>query len=197
MAKEGGACLKIRITPGAVLLLSVMALSRNELFFATLLCVAVHECGHLFAAHVLDVRIRTLELDIGGAQLITAGLFPSYRAEWLVAAAGPAASFLLALVFLPVSGDFARSTLQTSISLALFNLLPVRGFDGGRMLHAASAPLLGEGVATRMCAIATYLVLLFLFSLASCLLLRHGENLTLLVLCASLFAKLFLFAKGV
>ncbi len=188
--------MKIRITPGAVLLLSVMAISRNALFFATLLCVAVHECGHLIAAHALGVRIRTLELDIGGAQLITAGLFPSYRAEWLVAAAGPAASFLLALFLFPVSGAFAHTALQTSVSLALFNLLPVRGFDGGRMLFSASAPLVGEGAATRMTSITTYLVLLLLFSLASCLLLRHGENLTLVVLCASLFAKLFLFAKG-
>ena len=173
-----------------------MALSRNALFFATLLCVAVHECGHLLAARSLHVRIRTLELDIGGAQLITAGLFPSYRAEWLVAAAGPAASFLLALFLFPVAGEFAKSSVQTSISLALFNLLPIRGFDGGRMLFAASAPLVGETVATHATSVATYLALLFLFALASCLLLRHGENLTLLVLCTSLFAKLFLFAKG-
>ena len=188
--------MKIRITPGAILLLSVMALSRNTLFFATLLCVAVHECGHLLAAHLLRVRIRVLELDIGGAQLVTAGLFPSYRAEWLVAAAGPAASFLLALVLFPVAGEFATVSARTSISLALFNLLPIRGFDGGRMLFAAGAPLVGESAATHASSVATYLALLLLFSLASCLLLRHGESLTLVVLCASLFAKLFLFAKG-
>ncbi len=141
------------------------------------------------------MRIRALELDIGGAQIKTAGVFPSYRTEWLVAAAGPASSLLLALVLAPVPTPFAHSATLTSLSLALFNLLPIEGFDGGRMLFATGAPLFGETAATRTLYVTTYLVLLFLFSVASCLLLRYGRNATLIALSASLFTKLFLLAE--
>ena len=187
--------MQLHITPGAVLFFFALALTGASSFLSVALCVAVHECAHLITAKLQRVRVRTLELDIGGAQIKTAGVFPSYRAEWLVAAAGPAASLLLALALAPVPTPFAYNTTRTSLSLALFNLLPVEGFDGGRMLYATSAPLLGETIATRSVYVTTYLVLLFLFSVASCLLLRYGRNATLIALSASLFTKLFLLAE--
>ncbi len=188
--------MKIRITPGAVLLLAVMAVSGGSLFPATVLCVAVHECGHLLAACLLDVRLRLLELDIPGARLVTEGLIPSYRAEWLMAAAGPAASLLLALFALPHRTPFFTAVYATTLSLALFNLLPIKHFDGGRMLSSAIAPLAGEAIADRLLAATSYVCLLLLFSLASCLLLRYGETMTLAVLSASLFTRLFLCEKA-
>ena len=187
--------MQIRITPGAVVFFFALAITGASSFLSTALCVAIHECAHLAAAKALHVRIRALELDIGGAQIKTLGLFPSYKAEWLVAAAGPAASLLLAVVFAPVCSPFAQNTMRTSLSFALFNLLPLEGFDGGRMLFATGAPLLGETVATRILYATTYLVLLFLFSVASCLLLRYGRNAALIALSASLFTKLFLLAE--
>ncbi len=187
--------MQIRITPGAIIFFFAMALTGAKSFLATALCVLVHECAHLAAAKVLHVRIRALELDIGGAQIKTAGLFPSYRTEWLVAAAGPASSLLLAIFLSPVPSDFAQNALLTSLSLALFNLLPIEGFDGGRMLYATGAPLFGEVATRRTLYVTTYLALLFLFSVASCLLLRYGRNATLIALSASLFTKLFLLTE--
>ena len=188
--------MKIRATPGAALLLLVMAFSDLTMLFATLFCVLVHECGHLLAARLLRVRFRLLELDVAGARLVTAGLIPSYRTEWLVAAAGPLCSLLLVLVLLPHSGRFAALALTTTLSLALFNLLPIEGFDGGRMLAAPLAHLWGENAARSAVRISSYLALLLLFSLSACLLLRYGENVMLAVLSASLFIRLFLAQQG-
>jgi Zn-dependent protease len=187
--------LQIRITPGALLFFIALAITGASSFLSTALCVAVHECAHLATAKLMRVRVRTLELDIGGAQIKTAGLFPSYRAEWLIAAAGPAASLLLALLLAPVPSVFAKTAMLTSLSFALFNLLPIEGFDGGRILFATSATLFSETVAARTLYVTTYLVLLFLFSIAACLLLRYGRNATLIALCASLFTKLFLLGQ--
>ena len=184
--------MKIRITPGALLLLCVMAFSGSSLFLASLLAAAVHECGHLLAARLLGIRLRLLELDIPGARLVPASLLPSYRAEGMLAAAGPFASLLLALLLLPFPGELALATRTATLSLALFNLLPVIGFDGGRVLHACIAPLAGERIAERILCVTCYLSLLLLFSLSACLVLRYGQNLTLAVLSASLFARLFL-----
>lgn len=184
--------MKIRITPVAVLFLIVLTLTKSYLLPATLLAALVHECGHLLAARYLDVRVACLEIDLFGAKIYPVGFIPSYRAEVLLAAAGPLFSLLLGAFLLPHGGAFATALESATLSFALFNLLPIRDFDGGRILHAALSQLSCADTADRVLAVTSYLSLLFLFSLSSCVLLKYGQNLSLAVLSASLFAKLFL-----
>lgn len=184
--------MKIRITPGALLLFLALALERDALLPAALFAAAVHEAGHLAAARALGVRLRLLELDTFGARIEPCGALPSYRAEALLAAGGPAASGMLALFFAPFGGEWALTVRTVTLSLGIFNLLPVAGFDGGRILDALLLSRFDTRAAARALAATSYLSLLFLFSLSACLLLRFGQNLTLAVLSASLFARLFL-----
>lgn len=184
--------MKIRITPGAVLLLAVLALDKSAVFAASVLAAAFHECGHLLAARLLHIPLRLLELDLMGARLYPVHAIPSYRAEAILAAAGPLCSILLAMPFLCTRIPFFVALRTATLSFALFNLLPIEGFDGGRVLHAVLACRFGEHAARRVLLASSYLSLLFLFALASCLLLRYGEDATLAVLSASLFARLFL-----
>ena len=184
--------MKIRITHGAVLLLAVLAFDKSTVFAASVLAAALHECGHLLAARLLHIPLRLLELDLMGARLYPASAIPSYRAEALLAAAGPLCSILLAMPFLCTRIPFFVALRTATLSFALFNLLPIDGFDGGRRLFSLFACRFGENGARRVLFASSYLSLLFLFALASCLLLRYGEDATLSVLSASLFAKLFL-----
>ena len=188
----GRCMMKIRITPGAVLLLAVLAFDKSAVFAASLLAATVHECGHLLAARWLHVPLSLLELDLMGAKLYPARAIPSYRAEALLAAAGPLFSLLLALPLAWSAVPFFAALRSATLSFALFNLLPIEGFDGGRVLRSLLACRLGEDTARRAVFASSYLSLLFLFALAACLLLRYGEDATLAVLSASLFAKLFL-----
>ena len=185
--------MKIRITPGALLLLFVMLITRDLLFCATLIAAAVHECGHLLAARRLGIKLRLLELDLPGARLFPAGAIPSYRAEGILAAAGPAASLALAAFLYPLRYELAAAITAAALSQGLFNLLPVSGFDGGRILCATLAPLLGERLTARILWGSSYLCVFFLFSFSATLLLRHGGSLSLTVLSASLFTRIFLF----
>jgi Zn-dependent protease len=184
--------LKIRITPGALLLFLVLAATHTQLLFPTLLAALFHEGGHLLAAGLLRIRLRLLELDLPGARILPATALPSYRAEALLALGGPAASLLLALLLSTRAGGFSAATRLAALSQAAFNLLPVIGFDGGRALAAVLAASLSPSAAEHTMAALSYLSLLFLFSLASCLVLRFGASFTLAVLSATLFAKLFL-----
>ena len=161
--------MKIRITPGAILLLLILAFSRSLFFAASLLAALFHECGHLLAARLLGIRIALLELDLGGARLYPARIIRSYRAEGLLAAAGPFFSLLLALLLTGRSSPLAAALRAATLSLALFNLLPIEGFDGGRMLCALLASFLPEEGVRSLLSITSYAVLLLLFSLSSCL----------------------------
>ena len=184
--------MKIRITPGAVLFLATLAFERDLLFLSSILAALFHECGHLLAANVLKIRIRMLEIDLMGAKIYLAGSVPSYRAELALAGAGPLFSLLLAIPATALRSPFGEALLTATLSFALFNLLPISGFDGGRMLHAALAAIWNARQADRVLFVTTYLSLLLMFSLSACLLLRFGEDATLAVLSASLFAQLFL-----
>ena len=184
--------MKIRITPGAVLFWTVQLLTDSPLLAAGLLAALLHECGHLLAARLLHIPLRLLEIDIMGAKILPAGALPSYRAEGILAAAGPVASLLVALPLIGSAHPFALALRFSTLSFALFNLLPIEGFDGGRILSSLLAGRFCEKVAERVLFFTSYLALLLLFSLSSCLLLRYGENASLAVLTAYLFAHLFL-----
>ena len=184
--------MKIRIAPATLLFLLLLAFNHNFLLPATLLAALFHECGHLLAAKMLNIPIRLMEIDLFGAKIYPASFIPSYRQELLLAAAGPLFSLLLGVFLLPHSTAFSVAMRDATFSFALFNLLPISDFDGGRMLHATLSQLLENQTADRVLGVTSYLSLFLLFSLSSCILLEYGQNLALAVLSASLFAKLFL-----
>lgn len=71
-----------------------------------------------------------------------------YRDELCIAAAGPLANFLaamctVALVALVGAFDGALFFTVCNLALALLNLMPVSGLDGGRMLSALVLPAMG------------------------------------------------------
>ncbi len=188
--------MKIRFSPSSLLLFLVLFWQSPTVFFATLFAAAVHELGHLAAAALLGVRLRTIALDLLGARLYPVGQLPSYRAEAILAAAGPLFSLLLALFCVGHTGEFFTAMLAATLSFAVFNLLPILDFDGGRVLFCLLSVLLSERVARRVLAVSSYLCLLTLFALSSCLLLRFGQSPVLGILAASLFVKTFLSQDG-
>ena len=188
---RGGVFLKLRVTPTALLLLLLSARHDPLHTVALLAAVAWHEAGHLFAARRLGVRVTLLELDVFGAKIHTPAL-PSYRAEALLAGAGPLASLAMGCLFLPARLPFFSALSTLSFSFALLNLLPVSGFDGGRLFSAVFSTRFGPYRAAALGDLLSYLSLLFLFSLSACLLLRFGQDPALTVLCAALFARQFL-----
>ena len=115
-----------------------------------LAAAAVHELGHIIAAALLKIRFRSLSIDIFGAKLGLAAPLYSYRREWLLSAAGPAtnlvtggiAYYIYYLADEPENLRYVLFFAIASLFLAVLNLLPIRNFDGGRMLLCIMAPLL-------------------------------------------------------
>ena len=142
------------------------------------LCVVLHEFGHAFTAKYFGVKVPNITLlPIGGlAQLERMPRKPGQ--EFLIAIAGPAVNFVLALLLLPLAllaisvsarggASFsyfglmraAQSMSLTGLLLSLavmnltlgfFNLLPAFPMDGGRILRALLALRLRYVRATRV-----------------------------------------------
>lgn len=132
----------------------LLAASLRLLFWFGVSCL-VHELGHMAAVRLLGGRVRSIQLTGVGAVIHPSRdrLF-SYGEECLTAAAGPAASFLLAGVAALWGRQFGGvdAYLLTGLSLALgvFNLLPAGPLDGGRILRALVSLVVGPDVGERV-----------------------------------------------
>ncbi|NOZ27457.1 MAG: CBS domain-containing protein [Chloroflexi bacterium] len=122
----------------------MLAVLTSLLFFASVLA---HEFGHSVVALLTGVPVRRITLFIFGGLAQIAREPRRALDEFLIAAAGPLVSLILAMGFgmiwlfgllldirsLTVLGGWLGGI---NLSLALFNIIPGFPLDGGRMLRA-------------------------------------------------------------
>ena len=142
---------KLAVSPGFFLMLALpLYLDGGLLFWATVSAALFHELAHYAAARSLGAELRRLRLTAAGAEMQLRAQHPlSYPAEFAIAAAGPLANLLLALVLANLPALPHRFLLAgVHLSLAVFNILPVEPLDGSQLLRialsAAANPAWGE-----------------------------------------------------
>lgn len=175
-------------------MLAVLMLTDPSGFCAvTVLAAVLHECGHLLATKCLRVPLGSLRMDFLGARLEVSGRLLSYGEEWLLSAAGPFASLLVAALAAPLWGLLPLSRLFScaSLLLGLLNLLPVSSFDGGRMMETTLFRFLSEESARRIMRFSSFLFLFLLWAIAVYFLIRAAGGISLLCFSMSLFAHFF------
>lgn len=120
-----------------------------------MLSIVIHEFSHSLVARRYGMPIHGITLFIFGGVAEMDDEPPSARAEFLMAAAGPLASFVLAIAFYQLwqVGETVAAPAVSGILLYLaylnallgvFNLLPAFPLDGGRMLRAVLWRLRGD-----------------------------------------------------
>ena len=123
----------------------VVGLGAATVFFGSLLA---HELAHALVARGAGVEVKGLTLWLFGGVASLGGESPTPRADFRIAAAGPATSLGLAAGFAAVAGGLqligvahivvvAASWLSgINLMLGVFNLIPGAPLDGGRILRA-------------------------------------------------------------
>ena len=177
IATVNGTAVRIHITFAlfliwvglAGLLTSGLAAALNTLIYLALifLCVVLHEFGHILAARQFGVRTpEVVLLPIGGVARLER--IPEQPfAEFVIALAGPAVTLLIALGLILLLGGLphpdvlqkdhgmpalAGQLAYANLTLLVFNLLPAFPMDGGRILRAGLAAMLGHERGTRIAA---------------------------------------------
>jgi len=107
--------------------------------------VLLHELGHSVVAQRNKVPVPSITLFLFGGVSQIGAEPPSAKAEFLIAAAGPLVSLILAILFYlvqplvagiePLLG-LAKYLAYVNLALALFNLIPGYPLDGGRVFRA-------------------------------------------------------------
>jgi stage IV sporulation protein FB len=192
--------IKLRISIFGVLMLLVLIFGDDSVYtLIALSAAAVHETGHIIAAALLKVKIGSFSLSLYGARLGLAVPLYSYRREWLLSAAGPAANIVsggIAYYIYRIYGgtynvQYVLFFAIASFFLAALNLLPIKNFDGGRMLLCVTAPTLGLYNAEKITEILSFIFVLIIWAMSLYLMLRVGSSLTMFVFSSALFAELF------
>lgn len=183
---------KLYISVFALMIAAILVFSVDATFFYIAIAGAlIHELAHVAAMKKLGAKILRIFVYPFGADIKADTSQLSYRAEMVVAAAGPAASFLLSLLSYII---YSRTDMVLFLAAALsnfvffaVNILPVRGLDGGRilisvlMLHCSDehAYKLYDMISTAAFGFLCLLSLVFLY--------LSGYNISLVFVCAYLF----------
>ena len=179
---------RVRLDGGFLLLLALLLLTEERLAGPFLVSCAVHEAGHLAVLYALGGRVDGLRLTAGGAVMeIGAAARLSYPAEALAVLAGPLTGLGLALLAARL-GFYV--TAGVSLVLTVFNLLPLRRQDGGRLLRLLLAWRWGPDPARTVGAAASWAVSLTLALLGAWALIR-GRGVALLLAGAWILACQF------
>lgn len=184
---------KLKIGFFAVIMLLSLAVSAPHYFPALICSVTVHELGHIVMARILKIPMYELKLGIFGASLMPTNTLFSYTDEILLCLFGPLFNLIsvpiaICVFKISVSSVFVMS----SLCLAFLNLLPISGFDGGRMLSALLHRLLSPRTAQIVSKFISFIFIFSLWCFSLYLILRIGASLTLFVFSVSVFAKIFL-----
>jgi len=149
-----------------------------------LAAVLLHECGHLFALTLFHARIEKARLSPFGITLTYTGL-PSPLANLAVAAAGP---FFGLIGYIVAQYSLSLPLFRAiTLSLSLFNLLPVQTLDGGRILNAILSLFLLPSKAEAISRSASKITLLLLWSTGAYVFLLENSSPSLFLMALTLF----------
>lgn len=149
-----------------------------------------HEMGHYVAAQLAGVAVERITVYPFGADMVLSSPLRSYKKDIMIAAAGAGVNLLLACGTRMAGGD--SFFVACNLGLAVMNLLPIRGLDGGVILSALCSRIFSPWCAERAIKATSFLCLFFLWIVAVYLLLVLQGDPSLFVIVCALFVSAFL-----
>ncbi len=184
---------KVRVHAATVLLIACLVMLDGTFMALVPICaVLCHELGHIFVMRLLGVFVGEIEVTLFGAEIRSVPRMLNTAGEIAVYSAGAAANILTAgAVYFLFLGEWATLFVICSLSLAVFNLLPIKTLDGGCIFEAVCQRFASQ-LADKLSSAVSTATLLVLWLAAVYLLLLCGGNLSLMLFCIYMFVNLYL-----
>ncbi len=157
--------------------------------FLFLIAALLHELGHILCARLLGIPLIGCSVRPCGAFLNFDFSRTSYRREGCVHLAGAGMGLIAAAAALWIFGEEAEYFIGISVVLAAVNLLPMRGFDGGGVLHCLLSAVVSPEKGDRICRAVSLLVTLLLWTAVLWVELRVRADAA--ILCFVLYVVIF------
>lgn len=190
--------MKIKISFFSVLLFSSLIITKSHYALIPIGVAIVHELGHVVCAKLRRVRLESLDIGIFGARINLDPAIYSYSDEIAVCIGGPLINLIsadlvaIAARLFDIHSEGVYFFIFASLSLAIINLLPIKSFDGGRILFCILAKKRSLPLSEKIINISSFISLFILWSLSLYLLLRTSASLSLFIFSVSIFATIFI-----
>ena len=120
--------------PFAVVITFLLLMDNTGLMTASLFPVVVHELGHLIIMKKIGCAPQSIKFSAAGI-LISGTSYCTLKENIFVALAGPITNLFLTLLLYLLGNIFSYKILivysAVQLLVALINLLPIKGLDGG------------------------------------------------------------------
>lgn len=147
---------KIDFTYGAVFAAALMLVcGYSEIMIPMLFAALIHEVGHLTAIIATGGQVRSIIINAGGLKIDYDSSELSYFRDALCTLSGP----IFGIASAYISSYFNKPLLSgICFGINMFNLIPVRPLDGGRLLWQIMMSIV-PNYADGICGIVEYTVL--------------------------------------
>lgn len=187
--------IRIRVHFLSVISLVAMFLAENGIYtVAVLFCAAFHEAGHIAAIKLLRGRVTEFAFLPFGAE-IKAEMHAGYKEDMMVAIAGPAFNLMLCGISFAVFCFFKHPLIVfvgiCSFFLAVLNLIPIRSFDGAKILRSIAFSYMKYEKALKAVRFSELFSLIILSLLSVLAVLFCKGNISLAVICVYIFVSVY------
>lgn len=154
-----------------------LLLDKTGLFMPMLFASIIHEVGHLFFMWILDCQPNEINLILGSVQIVSSVSNRSFN-NILISFSGPLFNIvvfaILFLNYVVYKNDEYIVFAFTNLLLGTFNLLALKGLDGGNILFHIIENKYNENVAEKIVNIIT-LVIAVLIAVVALILSVNGK----------------------
>lgn len=178
-----GMQIRIKFLFVAVVTMFLLTDNTNMAITALLACI-IHELGHLLMFVLVGCRPQRLDFELTGIRLEKPAIMLSYGREILVQAAGSATNFLVFALLAWSLGSISDYSIcaVTHLVVGVFNLLPIKSFDGGKLLELLLLRITSARLTAVICSIVDICCILVLLVGGIYALCFKGGGFTLLLL---------------
>ncbi len=188
--------VSVSITWHFLALITFMLSLRSENVLYAVLFSLFHETGHLAAMTALGNAPQSVAFELTGInikRIEQTGV--SLTQEIIIALAGPFFNLILFLLFVLIysQNGSAKAFNAASVNLIfmIFNLLPVKGLDGGKVLYYSVSQLFSYKSAKIFLALSSVIFILLMFSYGAYVLYVTRYNFTMLIIALMLSLSMF------
>lgn len=194
-----GINIKIGFTFFAVLT-TLLCFNINPAVQISVISAVLHESGHLFWLLISGDKPQKIEFGLFGLSVVRSNdMKLNYKNEMISAFFGPLVNIVIAFVcfifYIFLKSDLLVTVISVNIFLAIFNLMPVFGLDGGRILEFYLLNKMSPDKCEKIIRIVSTVIILPLMSVGFFILIKSGYNFSLLLLSCYLSFLLYMRIK--
>ena len=170
----------------AAVLAVLLLFDKTGIMSVSLFCTFIHEVAHIVAMKLTGQMPISVEMRVGRLNIIKPESVMSYKNEIMIAAAGAVMNIIAGGIFYAVY--FFNPRIEffllfiVNFSVALLNLLPVNGLDGGKIICLIvdmRSEIIKKHYIFNFCSV---FIIAFLICFGIYIFLKNGKNPTLLLM---------------